>query len=150
MLEAKLADGSALAKFREMVGAQGGDTRVIDDPSLLPAARLQVDLSATQAGYLAKVDALAIARMAFELGAGREKKTDALDLAVGVIVHRKVADQVSEGDVLLTLHANDEAKLARAKSYFEESIAYSDTPVEPLPLFYDTFYGDAERAAVRG
>jgi pyrimidine-nucleoside phosphorylase len=141
LLEEKLADGSALDKFREMVAAQGGDVTMIDDPSRLPTARLVVDLAAAQSGYLARVDAEAVARMAFELGAGREKKTDTLDLAVGVMVYGKVGDQVEKGQRLLTIHANDEAKLERAKAYFDGAIVYSDSPVEPLPLFYDTIYG---------
>jgi pyrimidine-nucleoside phosphorylase len=142
MLEGQLANGAALAKLREMVEAQGGDVRVIDDPNFLPTARLVVDLPAKQSGYVARVDAESIARMAFELGAGREKKTDTLDLAVGVMVHHKVGDRVEQGEPLLTIHANDEAKLEQAKAYFDGAIKYSEARVEPLPLFYDTIYGD--------
>lgn len=80
--------------------------------------------------------------MAFELGAGREKKTDALDHAVGVLVHHKVGDQVKKGDAIITWHANNEAKLANCRVLVPQSIALSDAPVEPLPLFYDVMFGE--------
>lgn len=143
MLENQLANGEALAKLREMVETQGGDVRVIDDPTLLPQARIVETLTTEESGYLSKVDAEKIAMMAFELGAGREKKTDSIDMAVGVVMHVKVGDKVAPGDKLLTIYANDEAKLERSKTHFSEAFAYSSTAVEPLPLFYDTYDGKA-------
>ncbi|MDX1991549.1 MAG: thymidine phosphorylase [bacterium] len=143
MLQGQLENGAALAKFREMVEAQGGDVAVIDDPDRLPKASLIETVEAVQSGTIGQVDAKGIAQAVFELGAGREKKTDSIDLAVGVEVHVKVGDPVKAGDRLLTIHANDAHKLERSRQLVTQAIAYSASAVEPLPLFYDTLYGTA-------
>jgi pyrimidine-nucleoside phosphorylase len=71
------------------------------------------------------------------LGAGRAKKSDAVDHAVGFIIHKKVGDQVQKGEPLFTIHANDESKLAEARDVVLAAHSFSDTVVPPLPLFYD-------------
>ncbi|MQL52068.1 pyrimidine-nucleoside phosphorylase, partial [Desulfofundulus thermobenzoicus] len=90
----KLADlldrGQALAKFREMIRAQGGDPRVVENPALLPAAREQEPVRAGQEGYVTAIQAEGIGRAAMLLGAGRRTKEDAIDPAVGVVLHKKV------------------------------------------------------------
>ncbi len=133
-------NGSALAKFRELVAAQGGDVAMIDDPGKLPQARIREELSAREDGYLAQVHAMQVARAAFELGAGREKKGDPIDPAVGVVVHHKVGDRVKRGDVLFTLHANDADRLARARAILAEAVGFRAQEQQPLPPFYDTIY----------
>jgi pyrimidine-nucleoside phosphorylase len=140
-LEEHLANGQAFARFRQMVAGQGGDVRMVDDPSLLPAARFIEPVSAVRSGFIAQVAAEAVGIASSELGAGREKKGDPIDLAVGLMVHVKVGDSVQPGDTLFTIHANDLDKLAACRSRLESAIAYSDTSVEPLPLFYGTLYG---------
>lgn len=137
LLERQLNDGAALAKFRLLVEAQGGDAKMIDDPSKLPQANMQQPFTASRSSYIAQVDALEVANAAFELGAGREKKGDSIDLAVGLKVHVKVGARVSEGDTLATIYANDERKLKASLMNLEKAFAYSETPVEKLPLFYD-------------
>jgi pyrimidine-nucleoside phosphorylase len=114
---------------------------MVDNPSRLPQARLVETVQAAQAGYIAEVSALKIAQAAFDLGAGREKKGDPIDLAVGIEVHVNVGDQVEPGAPLATIHADDETKLAASRVQIEDAIRYSAGPVEPLPLFYDTIYG---------
>ena len=142
LLVETLDGGQALAKFRLLVESQGGDVRMVDDPSKLPQAQLVETIKAAKAGYISAVSALKIAQAAFELGAGREKKGDPIDLAVGIQVHVNVGDQVETGGPLVSIHANDAAKLERCRALIDEAIDYSDMPVEPLPLFYDTIYGD--------
>ncbi len=137
-----LEGGKALDKFRQLVAAQGGDVSMIDNPNLLPQAKIVKTLTAPQGGYVARVDALAVARAAFELGAGREKKGDPIDLAVGIKVHRKVSDAVKPGESICTIYANDAQKLSQAQLHLHNAFAYSSTPVEALPLFYDTIYGN--------
>ncbi|MBE2267868.1 MAG: thymidine phosphorylase, partial [Anaerolinea sp.] len=97
LLRDQLANGAALAKFRQMVEAQGGDVRMVDDPSLLPQASIVEPYLAKKSGYVKEIAADEIAWAAFELGAGREKKDDALDLAVGLRVPVKVGDHVEAG-----------------------------------------------------
>lgn len=135
-LEAHLNNGQAMDKFRLMVAAQGGDLKMIDDPSLLPSAKIREDILATESGYAEQVIALEVAYAANALGAGREKKGDPVDHAVGVMVYVNVGDQISVGDRLFTIHANSEAQLAEAKAYLSQAVKVASSPVEPLPLFY--------------
>jgi pyrimidine-nucleoside phosphorylase len=136
-----LESGKALAKFRQMVEAQGGDVAVIDDPTRLPQARIIETLVVERSAYISEIAADKIAMAAFELGAGREKKTDSIDIAVGVKVHFKVGDYVKEGAPLITLYANDADKIPAAQYHLQQAVWYSDAPIDPLPLFYDTLYG---------
>lgn len=131
-----LEDGSALAKFRQMVAAQGGDVTMVDDPSKLPQAANRETFNAEQTGFIEKIAADQIAWGAFELGAGREKKGDPIDLAVGLEVHVKVGEQVEQGAPLVTIHANDAAKLDACRARLRAAFGFSSSPVEPLPLFY--------------
>jgi pyrimidine-nucleoside phosphorylase len=136
-LAAQLLDsGQAWDKFVELVRAQDGDVAMIENPALLPQARLVKDVLAPRSGYIAGVDAAQVGMTSVELGAGRAKKGDPIDYAVGLIVHRKVGDQVRAGESLFTVHANDEAKLAAAEKRLMEAVEWSDKAVKPLPLFY--------------
>ena len=137
-----LDNGGGFAKFRELVSAQGGDVTMVDDPDRLPRARLIEDMPAASEGFVVEVDALAVARASLELGAGRARKSDPIDPAVGVIVHRKVGDCVAAGDVLFTIHANDEARLERARQALRGAVRFSEQPPQPLPAFYDTLYSE--------
>jgi pyrimidine-nucleoside phosphorylase len=140
-LASHLDGGQALAKFRLLVEAQGGDVRMVDDPTRLPATRITETITADRAGYVAGVAAEEIGMASFELGAGREKKTDAVDLAVGLKVHVKVGDQVTKGAPLVTIYANAEAKIPACRERLARAITYSDKQVEALPLFYGTIFG---------
>ncbi len=137
-LASLLDSGAALAKFRELVQAQGGDVRQVDEPKRLPQARYQEPLYAEENGYAAEVNALKVAQATLELGAGRARKTDTIDPAVGVVVHKKVGDRVAKGDPLFTVHANDAERLARARVILAEAVTVSAEPQAPLPAFYDT------------
>jgi pyrimidine-nucleoside phosphorylase len=140
LLESHLDNGKALSKLRQMVEAQGGDVRMVDDPTKLPQARLSQTLDAPQAGYIKELNALEIANAAVILGAGRAKKGDPIDPSVGVVVHFKVGDYVKASVPLMTVYANDAGKLEETLPHLAESVAFSELPVEPLPLFYDTIY----------
>jgi pyrimidine-nucleoside phosphorylase len=107
-----LDSGAALAKFREIVAAQGGDVRAIDDPSRLPRATRTVDLRANVGGFVADVDALAIARAAMRLGAARERVDDKIDPAVGLTDIVPAGTRVEKGALLCRLHVNSTRRLA--------------------------------------
>jgi len=141
LLVEHLDGGAALTTFRTMVEAQGGDVSMVDNPHRLPQAHVIEAFRSEQDGYIAQVAADEIAWAAFELGAGREKKSDSIDPAVGVVIHVKVGDKVRRGAPLVTVYANDDAKVEACMAHLQNAIAYSDTPVDPLPLFYDTIYG---------
>ena len=108
-LQRLLADGSALRKFAQLVEAQSGDPRVVDDPSRLPAAPVQGPIPARESGQVAAIDALEIALAGKSLGAGRDRKDAPIDLAVGVVLHKKVGDAVHDGEPLATVHARTES-----------------------------------------
>lgn len=138
MCEKALADGSALAKFRQLVVAQGGDGTQVDDPSKLPSAPFIEAVYAPKSGYIKEVIAKEIGQASVALGAGRAKKTDPIDLSVGFIIHAKVGDYVKKGDLFFTVHANDQKKLAEARDRVLAAHSYSKKRVKPLPLFYKT------------
>lgn len=131
-----LKGGAAWETLRRMVQAQGGDVAQIDDPGKLPQAKLRHKLPARESGYLAAILADQIAWATLTLGAGRRAKTDEIDHAVGIEVHCNVGDPVKTGDLLMTIHANDEARLQAALAELGEAVEYSAAPVAPLPLFH--------------
>lgn len=138
-LTQRLDNGEALARFRDMVAAQGGDVEVVDDPSKLAQAAYVETITSTEAGYVAGVSAEGIARAAFDLGAGRVKKGEPIDFAVGVEVHVKVADHVAAGQPLVTVYANDPDKLRAAKQVVTDAITWSYAPTSRPPHAYDVF-----------
>jgi pyrimidine-nucleoside phosphorylase len=100
-----IADGSGLERFRRIVEAQGGDPRVVDDPSLLPRAPRLLEVPAPRDGFVAAIDAAELGHAAVVLGAGRAKKEDTVDPAVGFELLRRVGDPVRAGDPLVRIHA---------------------------------------------
>lgn len=136
MAEAAIADGSAWQRFVVLVKAQGGDVRYVENPDLMPAAPLIESVPAPRSGYLAQINAREVGETAVELGAGRSRKEDQIDHAVGIVILHKVGERVQAGQPLFTIHANDAHKLAAARERLLAAHQWSDTPVEPLPLFY--------------
>jgi pyrimidine-nucleoside phosphorylase len=137
MAESALAEGRAWQAFRQLVIAQGGDVRYIDQPELLPAAPLIETVTSTVSGHLSGIDARVVGETSVELGAGRAKKTDAIDHAVGIVIHHKVGDFIPVGEALFTVHANRREALDAAKVRLLGAHSFSQQPCAPLPLFYD-------------
>ena len=137
MAEKSIADGSAFEKFRVLVQAQGGDVSYVDDTSRFPSAEYVEEVKSPRNRYLAQVQARSVGEAAVTLGAGRARKSDPIDHAVGFIIHHKVGDKVEKGEPLFTIHANNEEKLAEARDVVLSAHAFSEHPVERLPLFYD-------------
>ena len=125
-------DGSGLERFIALVRAQGGDPRCIEQPELLPAAPLQRALVADQSGFVRRLDARLVARAALTLGAGRERKGDLIDPAVGVALAVKIGAQVAVGDRLATLHASDADRLGRAEVLLRQAFELGDQAM-PVP-----------------
>jgi pyrimidine-nucleoside phosphorylase len=111
-LERAIADGSALEKLRRVLRAQGGDTRVLDDLSLLPAAPVRVPVLAARSGYVHDLDALVVAQISQRLGAGRTLAGEAIDPRVGIYLDKKPGERVKKGEPLATLHAASRAAAA--------------------------------------
>jgi pyrimidine-nucleoside phosphorylase len=111
-----LANGKAMAKFRELIRAQGGNPAVCDDTSLLPKAKFAVDILAGRKGFVHSIDCEQMGYASLVLGGGRLRKEDAVDPAVGIVLHKKVGDAVRAGDPICTVHYNDEKKFNEARN----------------------------------
>ena len=132
-----IASGQAREKFREIVGLQGGDVGVVDDPKRLAHARQTLDISSPADGFIASMLCEQLGSACVVLGGGREKKEDTIDPAVGIEFHKRIGDAVNRGEPLCTLHYNAEARLAEARSLVET--AYRIEPEKPKavpPLIY--------------
>ena len=135
--EKLISSGKVLDKFRQMVELQGGDLRAIDDPRKLPQAQHTMILSSPKNGYLAALQCEQVGTACVILGGGRERKEDSVDPAVGIVLHKKVGDPVSSGEVLATIYYNAEARAVRARQLLEESFQISDSPTgEKKPLIH--------------
>ena len=125
-----ITDGSALAKMKEWIAAQGGDTRMIDDPTQFPRAAHAVPVLCPTDGYLAAMDTEEIGRVAVILGAGRETHGDTIDHSAGILLHKKSGDAVQAGDVLCTLLTNRPAAIEAAAARYVKALTFtSDAPL---------------------
>lgn len=121
-----LADGSALAKFKDMVKLQGGLVDVIENPKLLAKGKYKVDIKADRDGYIYEIDATGCGIAAVELGAGRAKKDDKIDFGAGIHINKKLGDRVAKGEVLATLYTDREDTLKSAVAIYRKSIIIAD------------------------
>jgi len=146
-LSAKLiGSGAALETFRKMVALQGGDARAIDDAKRLPRARHTLDVPAPRSGYVTAIQCERAGTACVILGGGRERKEDAVDPAVGFVLHKKVGDSVVAGEMLCTVHYNSEALGSRAQTMILESFAIADTPpVHKRPLVHRVITKSGEK-----
>lgn len=129
-----LRNGSALAKFRSMVEAQGGDVETIDTPALLPLAKLVVPVLAEADGYVTQADALLLGEASLRLGAGRLAKSDAVDPAAGIVLNAKIGQHVQRGEPLCWLHCNRYEALDEAKQKARDAYRLSSEPPERSAL----------------
>lgn len=136
LLEASISNGQALERFKLFIAAQGGDKRVVEDPNLLPQAQFIYDLPAKQAGFVTEILANEIGAGALMLGAGRETQDSIIDVAVGIVLHKKIGDQVEEGESLLTIHAN-KSSIENVKERLYNSIKITNKQLPPLTLIHD-------------
>lgn len=136
MLESTISSGAALAKFRQMLKAQGADDRVIDDYSLMPQAKYHFDLDADQTGVIGQISANEVGIASMMLGGGRSKMDDLLDYAVGIELHKKVGDPVQKGEAILTIYS-DRPDVADVKALLRNQIKVVKQVVKPQ-LIYET------------
>ena len=145
-----LASGAALAKLREMIAGQGGDVSVVDDPSRLPSASLTRMITAPRAGFVTALDALLVGRAAVALGAGRDKKGDAVDLSAGILLPKKPGDAVKSGEPVMELRYNDPARLDAAVALATQAMVVGDLAPAPQPLVLGWVHDSGETMFVAG
>jgi pyrimidine-nucleoside phosphorylase len=138
LVEEAIAGGRALVKFAEVVEAQGGDRRYIDDPGRFPVATISREVTAPRTGYISAMDTEGIGLAALMLGAGRENPGDVIDYSAGIILHAKTGDRVEAGHPLATLHTCSDGKADTTAARLLDCIAFSDTPVERVALIHNS------------
>lgn len=125
-----LASGRAAEKFRKTIEMQKGDPGVVDNISRLPKALKRKDITAEKAGYVANMDALSFGKALVRLGGGRVRKEDSIDPSVGFVFLKKAGDKVEKGEILYSIHYNDENRLLNSQEYLKESVNISDERAE--------------------
>jgi pyrimidine-nucleoside phosphorylase len=134
LLERALADGSAFEVFRRLVKAQGGDVRTIDDPSRLPQSKTQLVVYAPKAGFITAIDALALGKLAIELGAGRTRADQKIDPAAGFELHVIRGDRVARGAPLVTIHAKTGPLAKSVQKRVTQAFSSGPRPPTARPL----------------
>ncbi|MDQ0089461.1 pyrimidine-nucleoside phosphorylase [Paenibacillus anaericanus] len=135
MLQEVISNGKALNKFKDFIANQGGDSSVVDHPEKLPQAKYQIEVPAKEDGVVAEIVADEIGTAAMLLGAGRATKDSVIDLAVGLMLNKKVGDSVKVGESLVTIHSNRE-NVDDVMTKIYENIRISDHAESPI-LIYD-------------
>ncbi|MDI6641935.1 MAG: thymidine phosphorylase, partial [Elusimicrobiota bacterium] len=136
-LKDAISSGAALSKFKEFVEAQGGNSAVVEDPSLLPQCRKLVEIPSPATGYVQKIDALSVGVASQILGAGRQKKDDVIDLSVGIYLKKKVADKVEIDKPLAIFHTDgDEKKIQQATEKFLSAYTIGHKKVKAPKLLF--------------
>ena len=129
-----IASGRARDTFREVVRMQGGDARVVDDPAILPRAKFAARVHARHGGFVSHIHCEQIGIASMVLGGGRERHEDTVDPAVGLEIHKRLGDEVAEGESLCTVHYNQDARLAHAMRLLDESFEIGTVAPPPMPL----------------
>mgnify|MGYP006282944875 FL=1 len=137
ILRENLKNNKALDKFAEMITAQGGNAKVVEDISLLPTADSTAEVKAKKSGYVSEIKALDVGLSAMILGAGRENKESEIDLAVGLELKKKTGDQVKKGDTLAVLHYNDSKNLKEAEQKLLDAFTITEAEKKKNKLIYE-------------
>jgi pyrimidine-nucleoside phosphorylase len=122
---------AGLRKLAEMIEAQGGDPGVCEEPGRLPQAPVRVSLKAERGGCVAAIDALEVGLTSKALGAGRDRKEDAIDYAVGIVLNKKVGDRVAGDETLAEVHARDQSSGEAAIDRLGKAFQIADAAQAP-------------------
>ncbi len=137
LAEQALDSGAAFQKMKQWIAAQGGDTAYLDDVSLFPLATYEKQVYAVKSGYITAMNAEEIGRISVLLGAGRATKSDSIDMAAGIVLHKKTGDAVQAGEVLATLYTERADTLDDACARYIEAVTVAETPAKRPPLISD-------------
>lgn len=137
MLQEVIDNGSALDKFAEFIKAQNGNPNAVYDYELLPKASIIEEVLAEESGYVSKIHCEEIGVCSLILGGGRETKESEIDLAVGIVLKKKIGDYVNQGEALAFIHANSREKLETAKKRFLAAYTFTKDKVEKEKFIKD-------------
>jgi pyrimidine-nucleoside phosphorylase len=134
ILKEKIKNGDALNKFRQMIEAQGGNSKVINNYSIMPHAQYIVQVAAEKEGYVKGIDAFGIGNMIANIGGGRIKITDRIDHSIGIELFKKIGNKVESGDLIANLHIRNIEDGSEIRELFGSFFEISETPVNQSPL----------------
>ena len=126
----KLASGKVAERFKKTIEMQGGNPDVVDNPDLLPKASKRKDIFANESGYINRIDALSFGKALVQLGGGRIKKEDSIDPSAGFVFSKKAGDYTKKGDLVYSIHYNEEFKLRNAMEYLARSVSFCQERTE--------------------
>jgi thymidine phosphorylase len=136
-----VSQGKAAERLRQIILAQGGDSRVVDNPDLLPRTASMQEFRSRSSGFVTRCDAKLLGLASNALGAGRNRVDDMVHPAVGLYLNKKVGDPVRRGDVLCQIHWNDQKRLRNAMPLIEEAFEVKNRPAEKRPLIHAILEG---------
>ena len=140
-LQELISNGMGVRKMEELIEAQKGNPKVVEDPYLLPQAKYVSSVLSPACGYLQSVNAEEVGRAAMILGAGREKKTDRIDPAVGLWLKKRIGDKLEKGDPIAVIYSNDKEKTEESKKCLLEAYKIGEEKPEEKPLIIDVITG---------
>ncbi len=129
-------NGSAFRKLKEIVNAQGGDVKVLDNTDLFTKAKYSLKVTADESGYISRLDSEKIGISSVVLGAGRETKGEKIDHSAGIVLNKKTGDFVNKGDIVATLYTNNQDKFCSAEKIFLSAVEFSEEKPKEQPLIY--------------
>lgn len=141
-VEKQLQSGAGLRMLEKLIAAQGGDSKVVHDPTLLPQAKFTFAVKAPADGYIHGVDPMQIGVSAMRLGAGRETKDSPINLAVGIVLEREIGNPVKQGDTLAVVHADREEHISEAERSILAAFEIRPDKPEIPPLIYKRITSD--------
>lgn len=137
-LSKNIENGKALEKFRDLVRAQGGNERVVDDPeSILPISEKTFDVKSTKSGFVKNIDTEEIGVASILLGAGRIKKGDKIDHSVGIKILKKIGDKIEKGETIAVIYYSERSNLDDAAKKILNAYEISSEQTEKLPMIYE-------------
>ncbi len=145
LMREAIRSGAGLRKLKEMIAAQGGDPRVCDDTALLPQAPVIRQIRCGKSGYVRRMDTMELGLTAQAMGAGRQRKEDDIDPAVGFVLPVRIGDKVGKDDVLCTLYANSVESADSAERRIRLAVEIGVLPCPRVPNFYAIVTKDGTR-----
>ena len=135
-VEKSIKDGSAKAKLKEWISAQGGDVTLIDNPDRFYLSPMRREVEAEDGGYISSLNAEKIGTASVALGAGRNSKEDEIDLGAGIVILKKVGERVEKGDPVAIIYSDSEEKLDEGEKLYLGAVSYSQTKPQKDALIY--------------
>jgi pyrimidine-nucleoside phosphorylase len=129
-----ISTGLAAEKFEEIIAAQGGDSRVVNEPSLLPAAACKAEFEAPASGFVTRIEPRTIGYGVIALGGGRRNMEETVDPSVGFVITAKPGDRVEKGQPIATIHTRRKSALEIGRRTLQDAITIGESPIAALPL----------------